>query len=62
MSEPLLKAVKEGKSPAFSFLINNGKLNLKVISSYPTMSVSIDSTFLTGTYTDQHKNFIKTRY
>ena len=55
MSEPLLKAVKEGKAPAFSFLINNGKLIPEVISSYPTMSVSIDSTLLTGTYPDQHK-------
>jgi len=55
MSEPLLKAVKEGKAPALSFLINNGKLEPEVISSYPTMSVSIDSTLLTGTYPDQHK-------
>lgn len=55
MSEPLQKAVKEGKAPAFSFLINNGHLNPEMISSYPTMSVTIDSTLLTGTYPDQHK-------
>lgn len=54
MSEPLLKAVKEGKVPAFSYLIENGKLNEEVVSSYPTMSVAIDSTLLTGTYPDQH--------
>lgn len=55
MSEPLQKAVKEGKAPAFSFLINNGHIIPKMISSYPTMSVTIDSTLLTGTYADQHK-------
>ncbi|MER1998731.1 MAG: alkaline phosphatase family protein [Lysinibacillus sp.] len=55
MSEPLQKAVKEGKAPAFEFLINSGHYNQQVISSYPTMSVTIDSTLLTGTYPDQHK-------
>lgn len=55
MNEPLQKAIKEGKAPAFSFLINNGTFIEEVISSYPTMSVTIDSTILTGTYADQHK-------
>ncbi|SDN12963.1 Type I phosphodiesterase / nucleotide pyrophosphatase [Psychrobacillus sp. OK028] len=55
MSEPLQKAVKQGKAPAFSFLINNGHINPEMISSYPTMSVTIDSTLLTGTYPNQHK-------
>ena len=55
MSEPLQKAVEEGKAPAFEFLINGGHFNQEMISSYPTMSVTIDSTLLTGTYTDQHK-------
>lgn len=55
MSEPLQEAIKEGRAPAFAFLINNGHLNQEMISSYPTMSVSIDSTLLTGTYPNQHK-------
>lgn len=55
MSEPLQKLVKEGKAPALSFLINNGYFNPEMISSYPTMSVSIDSTLITGTYPNQHK-------
>lgn len=55
MSEPLQKAVKEEKAPAFSFLMNNGLFFPEVISSYPTMSVTIDSTLLTGTYAHQHK-------
>ena len=55
MNEPLQKAVQEDKAPALSFLINNGHLESEVISSYPTMSVTIDSTLLTGTYADEHK-------
>ena len=55
MSEPLQKAVKEGKAPAFEFLINNGHFNPEMISSYPTMSVTIDSTLLTGTYANEHQ-------
>ncbi|TQR15446.1 alkaline phosphatase family protein [Psychrobacillus soli] len=55
MSQPLQKVIQEGKAPAFSFLINNGQFHPEVISSYPTMSVTIDSTVLTGTYADQHK-------
>lgn len=55
MSEPLQKAVEEGKVPALAFLINNGQLKKEMISSYPTMSVTIDSTLLTGSYPDQHK-------
>lgn len=55
MNEPLQKAIEQGKAPAFSFLINNGKLFSEVVSSYPTMSVTIDSTIITGVYPDQHK-------
>ncbi len=55
MSEPLQKVIDEGKAPAFEFLINSGHFNREMISSYPTMSVSIDSTLITGTYPDQHK-------
>ena len=55
MSEPLLQAVEEGKAPALSFLLNNGIFHPEVISSYPTMSVTIDSTLVTGSYADHHK-------
>ena len=55
MTEPLQKAIKDGKAPAFSFLINNGHFEPEVVSSYPTMSVAIDSTILTGTYANEHK-------
>lgn len=55
MSEPLQKAIKEGKAPAFEFLIHNGHFKQEMVSSYPTMSVTIDSTLLTGTYPNEHK-------
>ncbi|MEX3622636.1 alkaline phosphatase family protein [Viridibacillus arvi] len=55
MSQSIQKSIQEKKAPAFSFLIKNGQFYPKVISSYPTMSVAIDSTLLTGTYADQHK-------
>lgn len=55
MNEPLQKAIQENKAPALSFLINNGYIEPQVISSYPTMSVTIDSTLLTGTYANEHK-------
>ena len=55
MTEPLQKAIKEEKAPALSFLINNGHFEPEVVSSYPTMSVTIDSTLLTGTYANEHK-------
>ena len=54
MNEPLQKVVKDGSAPALAFLMNNGHYLPDVISSYPTMSVTIDSTILTGAYADQH--------
>ncbi len=55
MDEPLQKAIEEGKAPAFEFLIDHGHYYSEIVSSYPTMSVTVDSTLLTGTYADQHK-------
>lgn len=54
MDEPLQKAMKEKQVPALEFLIQNGQYYPNVVSSYPTMSVTIDSTLLTGTYPDHH--------
>lgn len=55
MNEPLQKVIKEGDAPALAYLMNNGQLHHEMISSYSTMSVTIDSTLLTGTYPNQHK-------
>ncbi|WP_353625582.1 alkaline phosphatase family protein [Bacillus sp. JCM 19041] len=55
MDQPLQKAIEEGRAPAFEFLIDHGHYYSEIVSSYPTMSVTIDSTLLTGTYADKHK-------
>ena len=55
MSEQLQEVIKEEKAPAFSYLMDSGQFFPDFISSYPTMSVTIDSTLLTGTYANEHK-------
>ncbi|AVQ98203.1 hypothetical protein OBCHQ24_03900 [Oceanobacillus iheyensis] len=55
MSYPLEVAVQTGRAPALKFLMENGTYFPEMVSSYPTMSVTIDSSLLTGTYPDQHR-------
>lgn len=55
MDEPLQKAIKDGRAPALKFLSEQGQYLDNVVSSYPTMSFTIDSTLLTGSYADQHQ-------
>lgn len=55
MDKPLQKAIKEGRAPALKYLIEHGHYYPNLISSYPTMSVTIDSSLLTGTYSDKHR-------
>ncbi|WP_277673637.1 alkaline phosphatase family protein [Piscibacillus halophilus] len=54
MTEPLQYSIKKDKAPAIEFLINHGTFIPDMVSAFPTMSVTIDSTLLTGTYPDQH--------
>ncbi|MEC0235566.1 alkaline phosphatase family protein [Paenibacillus kribbensis] len=54
MNKPLQDAIQEGRAPAMQYLIKKGQYFPQVVSSFPTMSVTIDSTLLTGTYADQH--------
>jgi predicted AlkP superfamily pyrophosphatase or phosphodiesterase len=54
MDKTLQEAMKQGRAPALKFLIEHGQYFPKVVSSFPTMSVTIDSTLLTGVYADQH--------
>jgi len=54
MDKPLMEAVQAGRAPALQFLLNHGQYFPNVVSSFPTMSVTIDSTLLTGVYADQH--------
>lgn len=55
MDPPLQEAIKRNQAPAFKFLIENGIYFPDVVSSFPTMSVSIDTTILTGTYCNKHR-------
>ncbi|GGJ60806.1 alkaline phosphatase family protein [Virgibacillus salexigens] len=54
MAHPLELAVQTGRAPALQFLMENGLYDPAMVSSFPTMSVTIDSSLLTGTYADQH--------
>jgi hypothetical protein len=50
MDPPLQKAIKEGLAPAFQFLMERGQYFPNIVSAFPTMSVNVDSSLLTGTY------------
>ncbi|UED76753.1 alkaline phosphatase family protein [Brevibacillus sp. DP1.3A] len=54
MDKPLQEAIRQGRAPALGYLLANGRYYPQVVSSFPTMSVTIDSTLLTGTYANQH--------
>ncbi|MBU8879171.1 alkaline phosphatase family protein [Bacillus sp. FJAT-29790] len=55
MNESLKKAIQENNAPALAFFLKHGQYSKELISSYPTMSVTIDSSLITGTYPDKHK-------
>ncbi|TYR81877.1 alkaline phosphatase family protein [Priestia megaterium] len=55
MDSSLQAAIKAGKAPAFQFFIENGYYFPDVVSPFPTMSVTVDSTLLTGVNSDKHK-------
>lgn len=55
MYPPLEKAIKEGSAPAFKFFMENGKVFPNIVSPFPTMSVTVDSSLLTGAYANIHK-------
>ncbi|MFC0272589.1 alkaline phosphatase family protein [Metabacillus herbersteinensis] len=55
MDKPLKKAIQEDKAPALEFFLKHGLYSKELVSSYPTMSVTIDSTLITGTNPDKHK-------
>ncbi|GGB53507.1 alkaline phosphatase family protein [Fictibacillus barbaricus] len=55
MTAPLQKAISNGQAMTFKFLMDHGRFYPEVISPFPTMSVNVDSTLLTGVYSDQHK-------
>ncbi|WP_167568761.1 alkaline phosphatase family protein [Brevibacillus migulae] len=55
IAESLEQLVRRHEVPALAFLLQKGAYRRDMISSFPTMSVTIDSTLLTGTYADQHR-------
>jgi len=55
MHKPLEEALRQGHIPALRFFMEHGRYIQEVVSSFPTMSVTIDSTLLTGTYPDRHR-------
>lgn len=54
MDAPLQDVVHVDRAPALRFLMEKGTYYSKIVSSFPTMSVVIDSTLLTGTMPNQH--------
>lgn len=55
MDEPIKKAIQEKKAPALAFFLKHGQYSKNLVSSYPTMSVTIDSSLITGAYPDKSK-------
>ncbi|ANE48703.1 hypothetical protein SY83_03595 [Paenibacillus swuensis] len=55
LTNALEQGRKLGLLPTFSYLIENGFMNPEMVSSFPTMSVAIDCTLLTGAYPDRHR-------
>jgi hypothetical protein len=54
MSEQIDNGIEKQLLPAFQHLISHGAYYQDVVTSFPTMSVSIDSSLLTGTYPNHH--------
>ncbi|MBO1003723.1 alkaline phosphatase family protein [Pseudogracilibacillus auburnensis] len=55
MPNPLEIAIQTGRAPALQFLMEKGSYYPNMVSSFPTMSVTIDSSLLTGTYANKHQ-------
>ncbi|RAL26752.1 alkaline phosphatase family protein [Thermoflavimicrobium daqui] len=57
MDAPLQEAIRSGQAPALQYLFKNGMYFPHVVSSFPTMSVCIDSCLITGTFPNDHHIF-----
>lgn len=49
------KGIEQGDLPALQFLIENGKYHKEIVAPFPTMSVTTESSIVTGQMPDQHK-------
>ncbi|RXZ81729.1 alkaline phosphatase family protein [Paenibacillaceae bacterium] len=54
MAQSIDEGIRQQELPAFQFLIEHGQYYKDLVSSFPTMSVTIDSSLLTGKYPDVH--------
>ncbi|MFD3274261.1 alkaline phosphatase family protein [Paenibacillus dendritiformis] len=55
MAQAIDRGIERNELPAIQFLIKHGQYYKNMVSSFPTMSVTIDSSLLTGTYPDEHR-------
>ncbi|MGG3281565.1 alkaline phosphatase family protein [Paenibacillus solani] len=54
MAQAIDKGISQKQLPTFQYLIEHGQYYKDLVSSFPTMSVTIDSTMLTGKYPNGH--------
>ncbi|TJY44048.1 alkaline phosphatase family protein [Cohnella pontilimi] len=54
MYQAVDEGIKRKELPALQFLVEHGQYYKDLVSAFPTMSVTIDSSLLTGTYPDEH--------
>ncbi|WP_454191163.1 alkaline phosphatase family protein [Paenibacillus sp. Marseille-Q7038] len=54
MSQAIDEGIKQNKLPTFQYLTEHGNYYKNMVSSFPTMSVTIDSSLITGTYPNRH--------
>ncbi|MCU6708230.1 alkaline phosphatase family protein [Paenibacillus sp. J5C_2022] len=55
MASSIDEGIAENRLPTFKYLVEHGQYYRDMVSSFPTMSVSIDSSLLTGAYPDVHR-------
>ncbi|MFX3634643.1 MAG: alkaline phosphatase family protein [Candidatus Pristimantibacillus sp.] len=55
MYQAIDRGLEQNKLPSLKFLIDQGQYHKNLVSSFPTMSVTIDSSLLTGSYPDKHR-------
>ncbi|MFC7679979.1 alkaline phosphatase family protein [Paenibacillus sp. GCM10028914] len=55
MAQAIDRGIQQKELPTFKFLIDNGQYHKDLVSSFPTMSVTIDSSLITGVYPDHHR-------
>lgn len=55
MYQAIDQGIRRQELPALKFLIEHGQYYKNLVTSFPTMSLTIDSSFVTGAYPDIHR-------